>query len=386
MGKRRGSRSQIMVSIGLMLTATVLSLIAIEVGIRLFAPQPKYYQPRYLFTANAELGYAMTPHFKGVLQTPESRTTILINSQGLRDHEHSRKGKITIMGLGDSFTFGSGVETKETFLWKVEELLNKNHGDRYAVIKAGVPGYGTDQEYAFLKAEESTYEPSLVVLGFYVNDIMDNVTPDFTVIDGYLVPNEKLIDNFESRSLSWKQRISRLLNQWETMLFVVNRLSSLPSFRKLFLEYTIKAKGEKGNRMPLYGVQYTKEVEGAWHATMEYLRSFKRMVEDRHARLLIVYIPERQQVDMDQWKRIMAYYKLDEGLYDIMKPNTLLIDFCRKEGILFLDLTNAMRKAMDEGNEPYFTMDAHLTRKGHEVTAETIYREILGKRLIHPLR
>lgn len=81
----------------------------------------------------------------------------------------------------------------------------------------------------------------------------------------------------------------------------------------------------------------------------------------------------------------MAFYKFDEGLYDIMRPNTLLTDFCRKKGIPFLDITNAMRKAVDEGNETYFTMDAHLTRKGHEVAAETIYREILEKRLI-PMR
>lgn len=59
------------------------SILFIEVAVRMFAPQPKYYNLRYLFAADKELGYKLNPNFRGKMSTPETTVTIEINAKGL---------------------------------------------------------------------------------------------------------------------------------------------------------------------------------------------------------------------------------------------------------------------------------------------------------------
>ena len=171
----------------LFLAGLFFSLILAEIGIRVFLPQPKYYAPQYLFKVDELLGYKLTPNFKGFYSTPENIVKIRINSDGLRDYEHGEKRGARILGLGDSFVMGVGVELEETFLYLLEKHFNSDfEGFQFDVIKAGVQGYGTDQELSFYKTSGLTYRPDLVILGFYPNDLIDNLLPNFTVRNGYL--------------------------------------------------------------------------------------------------------------------------------------------------------------------------------------------------------
>jgi hypothetical protein len=99
---------------------------------------------------------------------------LLINSQGLRDNEYSRRkepGTFRIVGVGDSSLFGWGVPIEDSGLKVLERRLNEKSGARkFEVINFGVPGYNTAMESETFVRRCLEYAPDLVLLNFNTND------------------------------------------------------------------------------------------------------------------------------------------------------------------------------------------------------------------------
>jgi lysophospholipase L1-like esterase len=122
-----------------------------------------------LFRHDAELGWAPIPNASATF-TGTRTIDVRNNSLGLRDIEPGGAGKPTVMFLGDSFVWGYDVETNERF---TEVLREKLPAAR--IVNAGIPGYGTDQEYLLLDRIWSAVRPDMVVLMYCTgNDRLDN--------------------------------------------------------------------------------------------------------------------------------------------------------------------------------------------------------------------
>jgi lysophospholipase L1-like esterase len=114
-----------------------------------------------------------------------------INGQGLRadrDYPYAKPpGVRRIVSLGDSYTVGYEVELEETFSQVLERELVAR-GFAVEVLNAGVSGYSTAEELLYLERELLRYEPDLVLVSFYGNDLVDNSrTGLFRLEDGVLV-------------------------------------------------------------------------------------------------------------------------------------------------------------------------------------------------------
>jgi hypothetical protein len=128
-----------------------------------------------------ELGWTPEPN-STLTVTAERRIHVKHNSLGLRDTEPVLSDKPKILFVGDSFVWGNDVEEDERFT----ELLRKSLPG-HEIVNAGVSGYGTDQEYLWLKRLWDRIEPSVVVLMFtVVNDRWDNSSN--VRYDGYFKP------------------------------------------------------------------------------------------------------------------------------------------------------------------------------------------------------
>src|SRR5215210_4898177 len=115
-----------------------------------------------------ELGWTPEPN-SALTVTAERPIHVKHNSLGLRDPELGTSGKPRILFVGDSFVWGNDVEAEERFT----ELLRKAL-PTHEIVNAGVSGYGTDQEYLWLKRLWDRIEPAVVVLMFtVVNDRWD---------------------------------------------------------------------------------------------------------------------------------------------------------------------------------------------------------------------
>lgn len=113
------------------------------------------------------------------------------NSKGLRDSREfpydKPAGTLRVLVLGDSHTQGYEVRQDATYAAVLEHYLDR-YGMQAEVLNAGVSGFSTAEELAFLENEGYRYHPDVVVIGFYANDFLDNNKAGlFGVRDGELV-------------------------------------------------------------------------------------------------------------------------------------------------------------------------------------------------------
>lgn len=100
------------------------------------------------------------------------------NSEGFRDREWipaKAPGTYRIAVLGDSIAFGWGVEEKERFSNRLEDLLNRQRETspslpRFEVLNFAVPGYNTVMELATFREKVLKYDPDLLILSVVPND------------------------------------------------------------------------------------------------------------------------------------------------------------------------------------------------------------------------
>lgn len=106
---------------------------------------------------------------------------VKINSSGFRDYEYDTdkpNGVFRIVLLGDSMCFGQGLALEDIYPKVLERILNKqipyntNNIKKIEVLNFSVPGYNTIQEYEYLKTKAIHYKPDLIILDFFLNDIL----------------------------------------------------------------------------------------------------------------------------------------------------------------------------------------------------------------------
>jgi len=148
-----------------------------------------------------------------------------------RARSYSRpEGKRRAVALGDSFTFGVGVDDGERYT----DLLNARCRG-WEVVNLGVPGYGIDQELRLLEVEAFRYEPELVLLTVSLgtdpedirHDLLYSQPKPYYTFDGNLLelipPQETLVHRlrnlsylaeFVYRGLVDADRQSNLAPEW----------------------------------------------------------------------------------------------------------------------------------------------------------------------------
>ncbi|MCJ7586777.1 MAG: GDSL-type esterase/lipase family protein [Candidatus Aminicenantes bacterium] len=102
------------------------------------------------------------------------RVVIESNREGFRTRNLSktkRPGVFRILFLGDSTTFGWGVEQDERFSDLLEKRLNAaGTGICYEIVNLGLPGYSSYQGRIALDLYGLGYSPDMVILSFGAND------------------------------------------------------------------------------------------------------------------------------------------------------------------------------------------------------------------------
>jgi lysophospholipase L1-like esterase len=101
-------------------------------------------------------------------------TKDLLNNEGVRGNDFSKKkgGKVRIAVLGDSFTYGYGLEDiDETYPRQLEAMLNGNGTSEYEVMNFGLPGMNSMDINWMLSNKVPKYFPDIVIYGFNINDL-----------------------------------------------------------------------------------------------------------------------------------------------------------------------------------------------------------------------
>lgn len=106
-------------------------------------------------------------------------TLVETNRYGLRDDPfpvEPRPGELRIVALGDSNTFGEGLNLSETWPQQLEASLSTEMDAPVQVINGGVKGFSTREMYLQLRDVMLRFDPDLVVMTVSVGD--DMTEPD----------------------------------------------------------------------------------------------------------------------------------------------------------------------------------------------------------------
>jgi lysophospholipase L1-like esterase len=103
---------------------------------------------------------------------------VKINSYGFRDYEYSMEkppNTFRIVVLGDSITFGEGVELNETYSKVLEKLLNEKNGGKikYEVLNFGVGSYNAAEKVEVLATVAINFTPDLIIFQYLGDDIIN---------------------------------------------------------------------------------------------------------------------------------------------------------------------------------------------------------------------
>jgi len=97
------------------------------------------------------------------------------NNEGLRGREFEREkpeDTIRILAIGDSHTFGWGVNKSDRYTTKTETRLNNSLDKNVEIINAGVSGWGIREFKNFYLERGRSYETDFVLVNIAFHDVL----------------------------------------------------------------------------------------------------------------------------------------------------------------------------------------------------------------------
>ncbi len=353
--------------VALSLIAVLGTLLLLEAGVRLLAPQDLHYWDSRPFRRLQPA----SPHF--VENIPGSRAIFLgvpvsINSLGLRGDEVSvpkPPRTVRVLVVGDSATFGYGIPVEATYAKVLEKRLNQNasSGMRYEVLNGGALGGSLGDYLHFLNSKADTLQPDIVVVGVSLNDIL--------VYDSAGGVSEQDAEWHGSRLPVPRRANQFLLRHSQLYLLCYSRLkSSLYGFGLLDIN-----KMQGSNYVAL--APPSSYQEQAWQSSTAMLERISILCRQRGYRLLLLVIPMQMQMSAADLQFYREKYRLHLGDAVLSaEPQRRLRTFAATFGIPFVDPLPAFRahpsREMYLHNRMIPADPAHPSAQGNQVIAEEI--------------
>ena len=294
-----------------------------------------------------------------------------------------------------------GVELADSMPRKLEQGLASKSAE---VVNLGVRGYGTAQEYLFLKEEGLKYRPNLVVLAFFAgNDVCNNLSELEQNLHENPTPQSlsRPFARLESTELSFVypdiQRVEDCIER-EERRFMLSRGSPLLLMRKLHRRFRKRRFNDpnvflgaylsgfdgrlsRPDKRDLDAAQYQRWFDEAWEVTIELVLAIRELARQDGAELVVLMIPPDYVVDEDRFQRYVARYPTLE--LDRDAPDRRFARAAGEHGFHFMNLGPVLRAAMQEGKGPfYLEQDRHWNAAGHALAAQALLEYLERNELV----
>ncbi|WP_300161262.1 SGNH/GDSL hydrolase family protein [Solidesulfovibrio sp.] len=296
---------------------------------------------------------------------------VTTNAQGFRGTRpvaaRREPGSLRILCLGDSFTYGVGVDDAVAYPAQLETLMARRlPGVDVEVINAGVPFYDLFDELSYYREKGARLAPDVVVLQFYINDLEAMAGSFFR--EDLLVRQGGDYNAFE-QALGL-EAVQRRINDWlgERAPGLFGALRSMGAFQGPsrtetgeFASYRLRpTPAEQAllrDRNRLLSERSAADAERLWDNYRRALLEFRDAVAASGAKLLFVIAPDAAQIRED-----------------LNQPAAALAPFCRSNDIPVLDMTRQFRAMSGEKVERYFLLprNAHVNGDGNTIWAGAV--------------
>lgn len=377
----------------LLISSVALCLIASVAADRVVGSLRPRQAPGLIFPTN------VSRHF----QTPEFSFTVKTNSLGFRDREFTgqRTARIRIMALGDSFTYGWGVEIEQSWP-KVLERRLRDAGLDVEVANLGKPA-GSPRNYAEI-AEKAVpmLKPDFLIVAVLQGD-------DLAQMDLPPAPDSNRNQNDE-RDASVKHTRLRAVAKWaypNLLAMIDARGNADPVLAeqwkkeaRIFLTVFTPEENARFERIdatakqaflngelnpalvylsihsPEYFSQATElnspKVASLISKMAEQFLRLKSVARQHGAEVLIVSMPYGAYVSEASAKsRQLIGFKVDPQMLISEAADEATRNASQTAGVKFYERTREFRQASTHRNF-FFEWDGHLNVAGHDFFAQAL--------------
>jgi hypothetical protein len=372
-----------------------------------------YSYPEF-YASDQTRGYGLRPGAQGWYRK-EGRSYVRINSDGLRDQEHSLTKPahtLRIALIGDSYAEALAVPMEQAF-WSVMkgklEECDATAGNAIEVINFGVSGYGTAQELLTLREKVWKYSPDVVMLAVTTNnDITDNSRalkkveeiPYFIYRD-----NQLALDNsFQSyRTFVWRQsrinrfgrwlrdhsRVVQAVTEGHHALKIVSaswrarwsRSEPAPAPTTLpDQKSNVSSSAEElGTDSLIYREPRSDVWNDAWRVTEGLLIEMRDEVRARNAMFLVVTLSNGPQVLPDPTQREAIKQRI--GATDLLYPDNRIKALCERENIPVIILAPDLQQFADHNKIFLHGFDKNVGNGHWNTTGNRVAGELIAKKI-----
>jgi lysophospholipase L1-like esterase len=338
--------------------------------------------------------------------------TAKTNRLGLRDRELAT-GKIDayrILAIGDSYTYGWGVDIEEAWVRRLEEALREK-GLTAQVVNAGKPGTAPPF-FADLAAKAvPLLKPDLVLVTMLQGDDLVGSDPAEVEADfmtdllesvRWLYPNfvrfirnarsaRQMANDMQPSAPPWKSTAEDN-RKWtgNTAKQMLEELGAEARSRFAALDEDVRQAFLQGRLNPhmvklaLQDPGYYElpmNVEDPWISMRidnltDHLRRIKDIAARYDAAVAVATVPAGPYVNRQAWKNIQRVgYRATEAMLKSDALDRGVEIACQRAGIPFLTVTEGFREKADESGL-FFELDGHFSTAGHARYAELLAPEL----------
>jgi lysophospholipase L1-like esterase len=334
------------------------------------------------------LHHSLKPHAQMKRVESEFQVVYRINRHGLRDEE-IRLPKppqvFRILMVGDSFTFGVGVELHATFTKQLEALLNQpGSGGHYEVLNGGCSSYSPILEYLFLVQKGLALAPDLVILNYDLSDVQDDY--QYSQIAEFDRDGRPL--RVHPLNVQWYYREER--KRFRSALPLLERSALYQGLREAYVLWQNRrdaavmyeaAQAIAGNIAFDRDLPLREHVD--WQPYFEhstrYISMIAELLQGQGIGFLVTTYPYGVLVSAQEWRVGRQLRGFDNRVY-----TTRLFDymaaFCQANNIPYL---NTLPDFLRADTFPlFYPYDGHFTPNGHRVMAQALARFLREKHLL----
>ena len=366
----------------LLVLASIFFAMALAEGILRLFPGLLSVELQQIIQVNLE-NYGIAHPYIGYLARPNN--TLIIAGRDYQSVAHTDgygfrnawpwPEKAEIVTLGDSLTFGYGVEDNQAWPALLEKALPHSR-----LINLALSGAGPQQYLRVYETFGLKLHPKLLLVGFFVgNDFADSDTFDQWLKSG-AGGNQMIFRDFSqprSTSLSLNQPIGNLVRSllWRCHLVATkSRLYNLLQYaRRRYLKGWVPSEptilqAPDGSRLGLFPEIFSAATAEArpghrpFDITIEALQRLYSIATADGTKVLIVLQPSKEEVYLP----LMNQTRLDAD------PGRPLRVKLRELGIPYLDLLPDFRSRAAKGKVLFFETDGHPNGRGYALTAELV--------------
>lgn len=302
---------------------------------------------RALYVWNREsaiLPYGVKKNFQQEHNTDEFQTTIQTNNVGMREQDDYYGEHVDIGFVGDSMTFGWGVNYGERY----SDFLQEYFPDKKVLSYGYLDGLTTPHYYLFFK-NNPQYIPDTAILGLYPDNDLDVDIRDTKF--NFDQSGEPISTKFVIRYVTDRGALGvgyDAMGSGLTAGLLANSYTGKLAWLGWLQSVSIYNKKKFGSR------EQERQQIG-----LEYIEKLKELLEKNDSRLVVFMIPPRAhflEKEYPRWgpvKQWLAEHQIE-----------------------FIDPVPAFTK--QGGAELYYSKDTHWTKQGHRMAADLIYKYLLG--------